>query len=111
GEGVSAVRVVARRLEERLPGALRDAAVHLAFDDRVIDDAADVVAGRDAREARLAGFRIELDLDDLRAVRPRRRRRSLGGGDANEFPLLRLGGFGAGDRTIGAGECERSTRA
>src|SRR5207253_3127823 len=74
GEELAAL-VVHRLLVERLSGALRDAAMHLSFDDHVIDDAPDVVAAREARELDLAGFTIDLHLADLRAVRPRRGRR------------------------------------
>src|SRR5438093_787055 len=76
GEELAAL-VVHRLLVERLSGALRDAAMYLPFDDHVIDDAPDVVAAREARELDLAGFTIDLHLADLRAVRPRGRRRRL----------------------------------
>src|SRR2546430_1951066 len=61
GEELAAL-VVHRLLVERLSGALRDAAMHLPFDDHVIDDAPDVVAAREARELHLAGFTIDLHL-------------------------------------------------
>ena len=59
------------------------AAVHLPLDDHVIDDAPDVVAARQARDLHLAGLRVDLDLADLRAVRPRRRRWRLRRRDAD----------------------------
>src|SRR3989442_909145 len=102
GEELAAL-VVHRLLVERLSGALRDAAMHLPFDDHVIDDAPDVVAAREARELDLAGFTIDLHLAGLRAVRPRRRRRRFGGRHPEYLARLPSRELAERDRSVGAG--------
>src|SRR5678809_1442985 len=62
-------RVVHALLEENVARALGDAALHLAFDDLVIDDGPDVVAGDVGDDLALAGLRIDLYLGDVAAVR------------------------------------------
>ena len=59
-------------LIQRLPDALRDAAMHLAGHQHRIDGDADVVDRGVAHHLADAGFRIDLDLADMRAVRPAR---------------------------------------
>ena len=49
GEKLTGAFFVDTALEQRLADALRDASVHLAFDDHRIDDVAEVVAGRESR--------------------------------------------------------------
>src|SRR3954470_24576522 len=55
-------------LHQRLPDALRDAAVDLSFDEERIDDGAEVVDADVALDADDAGLRIYLDLADMAAV-------------------------------------------
>ena len=61
--------VVDRLLGKDVARALRDAALHLAFDDLVIDDVADVVAGDVGDDLGLARLGIDLHLGDMAAVR------------------------------------------
>jgi hypothetical protein len=70
GEELAALGVIHRLFAQRLSGALRHAAVDLSFDDHVIDDAADVVAARDAHDMHFTGLAIDLDFAGLRPVRP-----------------------------------------
>ena len=63
-----AVRIVDRMLQQRLPDALHDAAMDLAFEQKRIDGAAEVVDDRVAFDGDDAGLRIDLDLDDVAAV-------------------------------------------
>ena len=58
-------------LEQRLADALHDAAVHLALQHHRIDDAAEVVDHGVALDRDGAGIGIDLDLDDVAAVRER----------------------------------------
>ena len=59
---------------------MRDAALHLAVDDHRIDDVAAVVRDRVVDECDAAGQRVDLDLDDVRAVAVGRLlRREVGG--------------------------------
>src|SRR5207237_3563120 len=76
GQQLATVGVVHRLLEKRLSRALGDAAVHLTLNDHVVDDAPDVVAAREADDGYGPGFAIDLHFACLRAVGPRRRRRS-----------------------------------
>src|SRR6202171_3475239 len=64
--------IVGDALVQRLTNALRDAAVNLSRHQRRIDGDADVVDGGVAHDLADAGFRIDLDLADMRAVRPAR---------------------------------------
>ncbi len=83
-----AVLVVDDLLEERLGGALRDAAVPLALGQQRVHDRAGVVDGHDPAEEHLAGLGIDLDDRHVGAERERRPRR--GEHAAHEQPL-RLG--------------------
>jgi hypothetical protein len=65
--------------EQRLAGALGDAAMCLAMQDHRVDRAPDVVDSGVADDIDSAGFRIDLDLADLRAVRKARDRQRLVG--------------------------------
>src|SRR6266852_4520099 len=65
---LAAVRVIDRLLAENVAGTLSDAALHLSFDDLVVDDVAGVVAGDVADDFRDAGFRLDLHLRDVAAV-------------------------------------------
>src|SRR5439155_653970 len=75
GNGVVAERtgdqlpgaVVAAAFGERLPDALREPAVHLAFDDHRIDDFAEVVDRGEGDDLRCAGVAVDLDLADIAA--------------------------------------------
>ena len=69
---LAAVRVIDRLLAENVAGALGDAALHLSFDDLVVDDVAGVVAGDVADDLGDAGFHLDLDLGDVAAVGERR---------------------------------------
>src|SRR5467141_4692794 len=71
-EQLAAVRVIDRLLAENVAGTLSDAALHLSFDDLVVDDVAGVVAGDVADDFGDAGFRLDLDLGDVAAVGERR---------------------------------------
>ena len=75
---LAAVGVVDDVLADRLPEALRERAVELALDDRVIEDVAAVVDRGVARDRHLAGVAVDLDLGDMAAVGEGLRR--LGGG-------------------------------
>ena len=56
-------------LQQRLADTLRDAAVHLPFDDHRVDDVAEVVGRDELHDLGLARFRIDLDLADVAAGR------------------------------------------
>src|SRR6266852_7981436 len=56
-------------LAEHLPRPLRDPALHLAFDDLMIDDVAGVVHRGEAHDFGDAGLGLDLDLGDMAAVR------------------------------------------
>jgi hypothetical protein len=58
-----------RAFEERLTDALRDAAMHLAFDDHRIDQLAEVVDRGPPIDRDDAGLRIDLELADVYARR------------------------------------------
>src|SRR6185503_9113097 len=109
GEKLAALVVVGDALVQRLADALRHAAVDLPFDDRQVDDAADVVAAGDARERHLAGFGIDLDLAGLRAVRPGRRGRGLRVRNANDFLRLARDQVAQADRAVGAADVEAAS--
>ena len=59
-------------LEQRLAEALRDAAVHLAFDEHRVHQRAEVVDDAVFRDADMAGVGVDLDLGDVAAVGERR---------------------------------------
>src|SRR5262249_43542326 len=65
-----AVRIVRDALIQRLADALRHAAMDLAGDQHRVHGDADIVDRGVAHDARDAGLRIDLDLTDMRAVRP-----------------------------------------
>ena len=67
-----AVAVVADLLEQRLGGALGDAAVDLALEQHRVEHPAGVVAGDVADQLHLAGLGVDLDHGDVRAERERR---------------------------------------
>src|SRR5882762_5759708 len=69
---LAAVRVIDRLLAENVAGTLGDAAVHLSFDDLVVDDVAGIVAGDITDDFGDAGFRLDLHLRDVAAVGERR---------------------------------------
>ena len=71
--------VVADLLEQRLGGALGDAAVELALEEQRVDDRAGVVARDVADVAHPAGLGVDLDDGDVGAERERRRRRRRSG--------------------------------
>src|SRR3954470_17049648 len=60
--------VVHRHFVEHLPGALREAALHLTFDNLVVDDVARVIAGDIRHDVGFAGLRRDLHLGDVTAV-------------------------------------------
>ena len=64
---LAAGRVVAAAFGERLADALRQAAVHLAFDDHRVDHLAEVVHRGKAIDAHRAGVAVDLDLADVGA--------------------------------------------
>jgi len=70
GKELAALGVVDRFFAQCLPGALRHPAVDLPLDDHVVDDAADVVAARDAYDVDFAGVATDLHLAGLGTVRP-----------------------------------------
>ena len=63
------LRVEQAHLGERVPDALDDPALDLAPRAERVDDAADVVHGRDALDAHLAGLDVDGDLGDVDAER------------------------------------------
>jgi hypothetical protein len=65
--------VVDRVLVERLPDPLRDAAMLLAVDDHRVEHLTQIVDHHVAVDPHLAGFRIDLEFDRMRAVRMARR--------------------------------------
>jgi len=71
--------IVVAIFEQCLAGALGDAAMCLAMQDHRVDRAPDVVDSGVADDIDSAGFRIDLDLADLRAVRKARDRQRLVG--------------------------------
>src|SRR6185295_2369827 len=70
------------------------------------DDAADVVAAGERGKRHLAGLLVDLYFRDLRAVRPRRRRRRLGGGHADYARGLARGELAELERAVGAGDAQ-----
>ena len=64
-------------LEQRLPGALGDAAVDLAVDDQRVDGKSDVVDRGIADEGDHAGLRVDFDLANVAAVGEARLRHGL----------------------------------
>src|SRR6185436_7170673 len=106
GEQLPGFRVVDHLLPQRLARALRDAALDLALDDGAVDDAADVVDAGDLRDRDRAGVRIDLNFDDLRAVRPGRRRGRLRRRHADAFFRLLAREFRQADRAVGAADGE-----
>src|SRR5437764_354929 len=99
---LAALGVVHGLLVQRLPGALRHAAVHLPLDDHVVDDAADVVAAREARDPHLARLAVDLHFARLHAIRPRWRRRCLGRRHPEELARLSCRELAERERAIGA---------
>ena len=71
GQKLAGLLVVHAALEQRLADALRQSAVHLAFDDHRIDDVAEVVASGKVDNLHDAGLGIDLDLTDVRTCRER----------------------------------------
>src|SRR3989442_5712035 len=71
GQKLAGLLVVHAALEQRLADALRQSAVHLAFDDHRIDDVAEVVASGKIDNLHDAGLGIDLDLTDVRTCRER----------------------------------------
>ena len=67
-EQLARPRIVVAIFEQRLAGALGDAAMRLAMQDHRVDRAPDVVDSGVADDIDSTGFRIDLDLADLRAV-------------------------------------------
>ena len=106
-------RLVIAVLEQRLADALGNSAMRLTVQDQRIDGAPDIVDRSVADDFNLAGFGIDLDFADLRAIRKARDRKRLVG-DAGERPLqilwqvlARDGGRGDledADLAIGAGD-------
>ena len=76
--------IVDGTLQEGLPDALHDPAVHLSLEQQRIDGAAEVVDDRVALERDQAGAGIDLDLDDVTPVGKglRRRYAMMGGVEA-----------------------------
>ena len=62
-------------LEERLADPLDDAAVNLAFEQKRVDGAAEIVDDGVALDGDDAGMGVDLDLDDVAAVGKSLRRR------------------------------------
>src|SRR5205823_12234600 len=77
------------------------AAMPLSLDDHVVDEAADVVAAREARDAHLTRLAIDLHFARLHAIRPRWRRRCLGRRHPEELARLSCGELAERDRAIG----------
>jgi hypothetical protein len=69
GHQLAGLLVVDDVFEQRLPDALRDAAVNLPLADHRIDDHAEIVDGGETIDADRAGFRIDFDFAHLTAVR------------------------------------------
>src|SRR6185295_6861296 len=82
------------------------AAMHLALDDHVVDDAPDVVAARQRGDADLPGLAIDLHFARLGAVGPRWSRRRLGGRHPKQLTRLPPRQVAERDRAIGAGDAE-----
>jgi hypothetical protein len=57
--------VIDAAFQQRLADALRDAAMHLAFDDHRIDEIAEVIHRRPVGDGGDAGIRVDLDLADV----------------------------------------------
>ena len=57
GDELARSRVVVTALGERLADALREPAVHLAFDDHRVDDLAEVVDRGEVHDSRRARYR------------------------------------------------------
>src|SRR4029079_16539280 len=90
-----ALLVVREVLEERLPDAGRDAAVHLPLGNQRVHDGARVVDRDEVAELDLACLRVDLDYGDVRAEREggSARLEDLGGAQLRE-PSLRGRGRG-----------------
>src|SRR6185437_6546446 len=97
-----AFRVVGYALIERLPDALRDTAMHLSRHQHRIDGNADVIDRGIAHHAGDAGVRIDLDLADMRAVRPARAVDLALAVDRQLGASLLLRNFEQADAAIGA---------
>src|SRR6185503_18138084 len=106
GHELAAALFIAHLFPQRLASALRHAAVDLPLDDGVVDDAADVVAAGEGGERDLAGLLVDFHLRDLRAVRPRRRRRRLRGGNADHARGLARRQLAQLERAVGAGDAQ-----
>src|SRR4029079_11017150 len=63
------VFIVHRALQQSLPDALRDAAMHLPFDNHWIDDRAEIVDGGPIHDFSLAGLAVDLDFANVAAGR------------------------------------------
>src|SRR5262245_66661474 len=61
------ILVVDGALKQRLPDALRDAAVYLPFDDHRIDDGSEIVDRGPVDDFGLAGLAIDFDLANMTA--------------------------------------------
>ena len=77
GEKLARGRVVDRMLAHRLPDSLRDAAVQLALEQDVIDDAAAIVHRGVPQNFDDAGLRVDLDLGHVCAAGKGARQRDL----------------------------------
>ncbi len=80
--------------------------MHLALDDHVIDDAADVVDARQGDHHDLAGSLVDFDLANLGAVRPGGCRRGLCRRDPDDSLRLARCRLAERDRPVGAGDPE-----
>src|SRR5689334_21915679 len=68
GQWLPGFLIVDNQLAEHLPGALHHTAVHLAFDDGVIDHFAYVVHRAVRHDLWRASFLIDLDFGDVTAI-------------------------------------------
>ena len=114
GEQLAGLRIVMAIFEQCLAGALGNAAMRLAMHDHRVDRA-EHRRPRRSRRYRQPGFRIDLDLADLRAIRKACDRQGLVG-NGGEWPLQLRRQVGAAGRrsgnledtelAIGAGDAE-----
>src|SRR6185369_13093836 len=79
--------VVLRLFAHRLAHAHPDRALHLAFDGQRVDGTTAIMRNPDLLDPDVAGFLVDFDLDDLRAVAEARRRAD---GGAAELAALRF---------------------
>src|SRR5205807_1183180 len=93
-EQLAAVGIVHALFAYRLAEPLRDAAVQLALEQRVVDYAPAVVHRDIAQHSQLAGVRIDLHLGDMRAARVGTRLRNIA---ARIERMRRLAGVAARD--------------